>query len=147
MDKTMEVLEQLASELGVAVEYLWATLVKQHYVEGVTNIVMAVVNIIVIIVLVCILPKVMNFISNKHKELVEDRKKNGTGYFESRFISSETEDFYDFMRKAIPIVGWVSIFILVLFTIGNIKLGIQQILNPDYFALKEVLKTISGTVQ
>lgn len=51
MDKAMEMLEQLASQLGVAVEYLWTTLVKQQYVEGVTNIVMAVIGAIAIIVL------------------------------------------------------------------------------------------------
>lgn len=32
-------------------------------------------------------------------------------------------------------------------TVGDIKYGIQQLFNPDYFALREVLDTISGSVQ
>lgn len=147
MDKAMEMLEQLASQLGVAVEYLWTTLVKQQYVEGVTNIVMAVIGAIAIIVLLRYLPRATKFFNSKYKELGEDRRKNGTGYNGSYSLSGFEEDFYGFLTKVVPIVGCIVIFIVVMSTVGDIKYGIQQLFNPDYFALREVLDTISGSVQ
>ena len=145
MDKVMELLEQLASSLGVAVEYLWTTLVKQQYVEGVTNLVMAVVGFIMTIVLLCCVPRATRYFTNQYKELAEDREKNGTGYNGSRCVSGFKEDFCNFLRFAIPIVGVIVIFIIILCVVDDIKFGIQQLLNPDYFALKEVLNTISGS--
>lgn len=145
MDKVMELLEQLASSLGVAVEYLWTTLVKQQYVEGVTNLAMAAIGVIVIIILLICVPRATRFCMNKHKELKEDRKNNGTGYLGSYSVSSEKEDFYNTMKTGIPIVGFVVIFVIIICVTSNVKFGIQQLLNPDYFALKEVLNVISGS--
>lgn len=144
MDKVMELLEQLASSLGVAVEYLWTTLVKQQYVEGVTNLAMAVVGIVVIIVLSCLVPRATKGLDNKYKELKSSRLENATGYSGSRYISSMTEDTFNTLRFLVPIVTCIIIFIIFACTIDNIKFGIQQLLNPDYFALKEVLDVIGG---
>ena len=98
MDKVMELLEQLANSLGVAVEYLWATLVRQQYVEGVTNLVMAAIGIIATIVLLCWIPRATKYFFNQHKELAADRKKNGTGYNDSYTTSSYREDFCAFLK-------------------------------------------------
>lgn len=144
MDKVMELLEQLASSLGVAVEYLWTTLVKQQYVEGITNLVMAVVGLIMAIVLLCCVPRATGYFDNQHKELAEDREKNGTGWNGSTYVSSIKEDFCNVMKYIVPIAGFVMIFIIAICSVNNIKLGIQQFLNPDYFALKEVLDVING---
>ena len=144
MEKVMELLEQLATSLGVAVEYLWTTLVKQQYVEGVTDLAMAFIGIIVIIVFLCYVPRATRYCSNQHKELTEDREKNGTGYHGSYSVSSSKEDFYNCLQFAIPIVGFVLTFIIIMCVTDDIKFGIQKLLNPDYFALKEVLGTISG---
>lgn len=143
MEKAMEFLEKLAKELGVAVEYLWTTLVKQQYVEGVANIVMAIVGIIIVVVLVCYLPKATKFFCNKKKEMEKDRKENGTGYCGSRTVSSESEDFISFLRFAVPIVFCIVIIITFTCSLYDIETGIKQLLNPDYFALKEILNAIS----
>lgn len=145
MEKAMEFLEQLAKELGVAVEYLWSILVKQQYVEGVTNIVMASIGFITIIILACCLPKVTKFFINKKKEMAEDRKKNGTGYCGSHTTSSESEDFISFLRFATPTAFCVAILLIFIFSLSDIEFGIKQLLNPDYFALKEILNAISGS--
>jgi hypothetical protein len=147
MDKAMELLEQLSIKLGVATEYLWAILVKQQYAEGITNIVFAIIGIIVIIVLLCCTPKTIIFFTNKHKELIEDRIKNGTGWNGSHFISSGKEDFYDIMIKSIPIFEFILIIIIIWSISYDIEYGIQHLFNPDYFALREILDTISGSGQ
>lgn len=144
MDKVMELLEQLASSLGVAVEYLWTTLVKQQYVEGVTNLAMAVVGIVIIIAIGCIVPRATKGLDNKYKELKSSRLENATGYNGSRYVSSMTEDTFNTLRFLVPIAACIIMLVVFGCIVNNIKFGIQQLLNPDYFALKEVLDTISG---
>ena len=145
MNKAMELLEQLANQLGVAVEYLWSTLVKQQYVEGVTNITMAGIGVIVVIVLLCCIPRLTRYAINQHKELAEDRRKNGTGFNGSYILSSYREDFYSSMKIVIPICGCVAFLVIAISTVIGVRDGIQQLLNPDYFALKEVLDAISAS--
>lgn len=147
MDKAMELLEQLAIKLGVTIEYLWETLIRQQHVEGITNIVMAIVEIIVIAALLWCIPRVINFLNNKVKELEKDRRENGTGWCGSYHTSNCTEDFYKFLSKTFPIVGIIVVIIIFVCLVLNIKYGIQQLLNPDYFALKEVLDAISSSIQ
>lgn len=147
MDKAMEMLEQLASKLGVAVEYLWATLVKQQYVEGVTDIILSVFGIVVIVLLVIFAPKITKSASAKHKELANDRRKNGTGYDGSYSVSSFEEDHYRNLSQSVPTISIVIGCIVFVLTAMFLVFGVQQLLNPDYFALKEVLNTISGAVQ
>lgn len=147
MDKAIELLENLAEQLGVAVEYLWATLIRQQYVQGVTDIIIAVFGIIVVVLLAIYAPKITKGTNNKYKALAEDRRKNGTGYEGSYDISSCEEDKYELLAKAVPvlsiIVGCIVFLLIVIFIVS----GIQQLINPDYFALKEILNTISGTLQ
>ena len=143
----MEMLEQLASKLGVAVEYLWTTLVKQQYVEGVTDIILSVFGIIVIVLLVIFAPKITKSASAKHKELANDRRKNGTGYDGSYSVSSFEEDYYRNLSQSVPTVSIVVGCIVLVLTAMFLVFGVQQLLNPDYFALKEVLNTISGSMQ
>lgn len=147
MDKAMELLEQLAHSLGVAVEYLWDTLIKQQYVVGVTNIITAIIDVVIIIVLLCCMPKIIKFLNNQHEKIVKDRLENGTGYNGSHTVSSYTEDFYRFFNVTFPIVGCIVILTLIFCFTHDVRYGIQQLLNPDYFALKEVLETISGSIQ
>ena len=147
MDKAMEMLEQLASKLGVAVEYLWTTLVKQQYVEGVTDIILSVFGIIVIVLLLIFAPKITKSASTKYKELANDRRKNGTGYNGSYSVSSFEEDHYRNLSQSVLTVSIVIGCIVLVLTAMFLVFGVQQLLNPDYFALKEVLNTISGSMQ
>ena len=126
MDKVMEMLEQLASKLGVAVEYLWTTLVKQQYVEGVTDIILSVFGIIVIVLLVIFAPKITKSASAKHKELANDRRKNGTGYDGSYSVSSFEEDYYRNLSQSVPTVSIV---------VGCILLSILFSINLDLYLI------------
>lgn len=147
MDKAMELLEKLAEQLGVAVEYLWATLVRQQYVQGVTDIIIAVLSIIVIVLLAIYSPKITKGANSKYKELAEDRRKNGTGYAGSYSVSSCEEDLYRLLTKTVPVLSIIIGCIVFLLIVKFMVFGIQQLLNPDYFALKEILTTINGSIQ
>lgn len=146
MTDVMKVLEQVAAKLGVAVEYLWEILVRQKFAEGVTNLIIAGILLVAIVVMCCVTPGIVKHYSNKYKELREDRMKNGTGYHGSHKISSFEEDDARRTAQDVPwIVFFIVLFMLVIVipvTIG----GVQKLINPEYFAIKEIMDAIGGTI-
>lgn len=142
----MEILNQLAIKLGVAVEHLWSVLVKQQYVDGVTCLIVAAFFIVVCIVTACVGPRLHKQWKEKHNELVRDRKENGTGYGGSYGISSFEEDKY---RDLSENVLGVTIGICIISAISGVILlicGIRPMLNPDFFAIKDIMTMINGGV-
>ncbi len=144
MENITEFLGQLASQLGVAVEYLWTTLVRQQYAEGITGLIMCSVGLIFLIILAVFATRYTRMANSNYERLVQDRLENGTGYNGSYRVSSFKEDRWNTIRLAVPIVSFIVGFILLCVMVGAIPTAIQQLINPEYFALKEVLDAISG---
>lgn len=142
MEQAMNMVEQLAVKLGVAAEHLWTILVRQQYAEGVIDIILAALCVIILITTIVYAPKLTEHMSNEYKRLAEDRKINGTGYLGSKHTPSCEEDRYNSLRKNIPAiavtVGCLSLIFIIMFIVS----GVQQIINPEYFALKEILDCI-----
>lgn len=144
MEQAMEFIEDLASQLGVAVEYLWTVLVKQQFAEGVTSLAMVLINLIVVFLVTRYAPKLTKKMMNKRDELAEDRRKNHTGYMGSDYVSGGTEDFFGIMRFIVPIASTILVIILLSVSLDSISIGVQKLINPDYFALKEILDAITA---
>ena len=140
----MAFIEDLATRLGVAVEYLWTVLVKQQFAEGVTSLAITLINLIVVFIVLRFAPKLTMKAVNQKEKLAADRQKNGTGYHGSYSVTSETEDFFGVMRFVIPILSTIFVMILLKVTTTAVTTGIQQLINPDYFALKEILDAIAA---
>jgi Mn2+/Fe2+ NRAMP family transporter len=51
-DKTLELLQALAQKLNVTTEYLWAALIKQAYIEGITILILDFIFILIAIKLI-----------------------------------------------------------------------------------------------
>lgn len=144
MEKALELVEQLATKLGVAAEYLMTVLVKQQYAEGITSLIIAAINLLVVIAMLIFVPRLTMKMNKEYLKAESDREKNGTGYDGSYYVPSFSEDFYHAMGFVIPI-GAVVIGIILLSNITNgITTGVQQLINPDYFAFKEILDVISA---
>ena len=139
MDKAMELVEQLATKLGVAAEYLWAVLVKQQYVDGIADIILVVFGIAVMIVLIIGAPKLTAKYLNEYTQLRDDRLKN-RGYS----FSSIEEDHCKEMYEIIPYLAFTIGLCVFIFTLCFVVSGVKQVINPEYYALKEVLDTISA---
>lgn len=144
MDKAMEFIEQLAAKLGVAVEYLWSTLVRQQIAEGITDVVMAVLAVVTLVYIAKVTPGFKKTADEKYKALADDRRKNGTGYAGSHVISSFEEDKWQARGTTITVFAIVAAIIAVIIILVCVPVGIQQLINPEYFALKEVLNAIGG---
>lgn len=59
MEKAMELLKPIAEQLGVTIEYLWETLVKQEYINAITYIILAIIFCIAIFIIVMVFQKLI----------------------------------------------------------------------------------------
>ncbi len=144
MEQAMELVEQLAIKLGVAAEYLMTVLIKQQYAEGITSLIITGINLLVVITMLIIVPRFSMKMDNKYSKAKTDRIENGTGYDGSHYVPSHSEDFYNTMRFVIPIVAIVIGSILLGRAVSGITTGVQQLINPEYFAFREILDAISA---
>ena len=115
MEELTGVLEQLAIKLGTTTEYLWNVLISQARISAITDL----IYIILISIIGIIIYKV-------HKKLMKEEKYD---YYEEPLIA---------VMVIISLV-WAILFIAFFFSIGNI---INGFLNPEYWALKEVLSVV-----
>lgn len=117
VDKVESALQAMSAKMGIASEQLWLVLIKQAYVSALIN------GIIVVAILTGILIwyKYTLFWSRKMKNDGWD-KEGWTGIL------------------IISVIGGVMGFIGI--TVNTIN-AIQNYINPEYFALKEILKVIN----
>lgn len=116
MDKAMAYIDKLAAKLGVAADHVYGVLVKQAVVNGGTDIGASVVLLLIAIAI----PVVCTQIAKRRKGVIPD-------------------------GLAIAF-GWglfISVFLLILACILGVN-GIKAVLNPEYYAIKEILDTIGG---
>jgi len=113
-------LERLAAELGTTVEMLWSVLLKQAAISATTNVVLSV--LLVLIFIGCF-------------QLVQ-RKTTVAPETEEHYACSDWED-------EGKVIAWVilaaiaAIFLAII--IGGIHNVVSGYLNPQYWALKEIL--------
>lgn len=131
VDKVADVLRELESQLGIAVEYIWKALVKQSYVDGISSFIWGVVWLIVFILTIILAPRIFKK-SNKSYEDAED---------------SDEATLYEFIGCAI-LIGSIAIVLISLpVSINMIVNGIKQFLNPDYYAIEKILSLVNGVVE
>ncbi|MFP3840308.1 hypothetical protein U5N22_08630 [Bacillus safensis] len=128
MDKAMAYIDKLAAKLGVAAEHVYGVLVKQMYVIGIVNVVVAVTSLAIFAVLVR-----LNYliIAKGGRRAWEEgvtifhklRGVGGGGLFSVIII----------VTIAALITGMVTL-----------PIGIMRMVNPEYYAIKEILDTIGG---
>lgn len=139
MEKVFELLTELAKGLGVAVEYLWTTMVRQQYADGIIYVVMAGLCLIAMVLVVQLTPRLRKFAAERYKVSHEARINS-----EYKYVSTTEEDNWDFIYSAVPVVATcVGILLCVLIPVFA-TMGIRRIINPDYFAIQEILYTISA---
>lgn len=126
-EKAIQLLEKLATQLGVTVEYLWSILIKQAYIAGIFNatlagIVFALVILTVIWIISCTKPR-----------LLEDGKKK----------SKYEEWNYDDLAGIIMIAQGIILTVGLTVFIYLLNSAFTALFNPEYWALNKILQTIS----
>ncbi|MGI1828747.1 hypothetical protein ACRPLG_02625 [Bacillus safensis] len=128
MDKAMAYIDKLAAKLGVAAEHVYGVLVKQSYVFGIINIIVGAILLAGFAVLLR-----LNYL------IIAKGESPSWG---------EEETIYYKLRE----VGCGMLFIVIIIVtilaviFGMVALfsGIMQALNPEYYAIKEIIDTIGG---
>jgi len=120
MDKAMAYIDKLAAKLGVAAEHVYGVLVKQAVVSGVLSTLMMIAAIIVAVFLTKSLAK-------KSREY---QKHVG-----------------EYSLNPYQVIHWCMVFALTVLSIAALTNGsdmVGKIINPEYYAIKEILDTIGG---
>ncbi|MGM0815332.1 MAG: hypothetical protein ACQEUO_07390 [Bacillota bacterium] len=128
MDKAMAYIDKLAAKLGVAAEHVYGVLVKQSHVFGIINIIVGTILLAGFAVLLR-----LNYL------IIAKGESPSWG---------EEETIYCKLREVGDGMLFIAIIIVTILAVifGMIALfsGIMQALNPEYYAIKEILDTIGG---
>ena len=126
-EKAFEYIDSIATNLGVAAEHVYGALLKQAMVSGVRSVVYIILCLAVVYMVIRMLKKVYTD--------VKDGNNN------SIFL-----DGWDISAAGIiaSFAGGIALFILFIAIIANISNASTALLNPEYWALKEILNTIKG---
>ncbi|MEC1707409.1 hypothetical protein P9E09_07045 [Bacillus mojavensis] len=135
MDKAMEYIDKLAAKLGVAAEHVYGVLVKQAIANGITNVVVGVILLIAFVLTVRFMIAILT--KAEYEEV--------THYYGD---SKTPVNKYAKISSAGGGSVWVLIiaFILISSVAGLVCLteGFKALINPEYYAIKEILDTVKG---
>ena len=110
----IELLKVLADKFGTTTEHLWRVLLEQALLSGITNVILLVVILVLTVMWV--------------RFALERIEKGEKGYYSSDDIGA----LWLTIILVIPFCGVVSV--LLIYDI------VTAILNPDYWALREILR-------
>lgn len=125
-DKVVEILRRLADKLGVASQYIWEALVREQRIKGYGYLAAWILGVIAVIVGI----------------------KFGL-YFYKKGVHIRKDSTREWDEEHIPAFVWcisssiVSIILTIVLAI-NIPTILGMILNPQYFALKDLMMMVHG---
>lgn len=122
-DKTLQALTALANKLGTTAEYLWSVLLKQAPITGVVDL---------LVMAAWVAAAAMWF------KLVQRKTKKPPATEQDRYPSA---DWTDEVGIGLAWASVVVVTILVALIIGtNLSTTIAALFNPEYWALKQILR-------
>lgn len=130
-EKAFEYIDAIAANLGVAAEHVYGALLKQAMISGISSLVYIPIYIAIIVAYVFMIRKIYSDVSENKESMLVDNSYAYRG--ELSGIS--------FTIMSIGGVLSLILFISVIFDINN---AVTALLNPEYWALKEILDTIKG---
>lgn len=121
MEPVAKILEQLATQLGTTVQYLWGVLIKQAQIVIIQDAVL----IGLAMVFFLFTKRVHSYLKKFH-----DERKKENGYL----------DFNGWL--AALIVYWGIWIVLIFITINIASELVTAALNPEYWALEQILSKL-----
>jgi hypothetical protein len=128
-DQINSVIDKLAEKLGMATNAIYPYLVKQAAVNGITDIVLCIVAVLFTI----------GFIFGVKKAYFTKDKDGKTWYY------SKYEDDEEFGIILITIILAILQVILLFCLVGWICDAITAFMNPEYYALRDLLNMLKTT--
>lgn len=113
VDRLIEELRPLAEKVGEGSEYLWEVSYRQALIAGITDLILASILLLVIVV----------------------------AFFIARHITNTDDSYPDDAPPPYAIWAIPSIFISMFFMLFLVS-GLKRVLNPGYYALEELFKAL-----
>lgn len=130
-EKVTEYIDAIAAKLGVAAEHVYGLMVKQQVAEGVSFLV---VSFIVLTASVIAISKVL-------KKGFEYEIKQSV-YGNDRREWAETPS--NIVKFIVLLVAGIALFASGMGLAINGSESVMQIINPEYYAIKEILEALGG---
>jgi hypothetical protein len=126
-DKFGNYISELAKQLGVAAEHVYGVLIRQQYTEAVGLFVQSGLYILIWIAIWITIAKFWK---------MAKRYNDGNGD-ESGLIA----------MTVVTIIGTIAFLFCFVDIIDDIKLATMKIINPEYYALKDIMDFIQSKVK
>ena len=124
-ENTLKLIEQLAQKLGTTSEYLWGVLIQQSYIQATIGI----VEVALVIVAFYVYLKIHYKLSSKtYKDRYGDTISGYDKYEEGAVIPMS--------------LSGVLLLVFIIWGFLNISHIITGFLNPEYWALEQILNTL-----
>ena len=125
-EKAFEYIDAIAANLGVAAEHVYGASLKQAMVSGLRSVVYIIICLAVSYAIIKVL-----------KRVYSDVKEDEEGLF---------VDSYGVTLGGVfaLIFGGIALVIMFFVIMADISNASTALLNPEYWALKEILDTIKG---
>lgn len=124
-DKTLQALTLLAEKLSTTTEHLWAVLIRQAYIDGWLTIASLIVLTILCVVM-------LRFVI---------RKTTAPGTKDKYGMPLKAEWYEEGAFAAWTVAGIAST-IVILLVIEGLPTAISALINPEYWALKQILAVL-----
>lgn len=124
-EKVTEYIDSIAAKMGVAAEHVYGILIRQQIAEGVADIITAVLILIVGYIVCKYFTKLTRGKAARAKE---------------KWITDIDDDIVVFLRYAV----WVVYFVLAIIAVCTVPGAITKLINPEYYAIKEILDALGG---
>lgn len=119
-EKTEQLLQSLSEKLGTTTEYLWTILISQAKYEAITSVIQ-----------MSFMVAIIYFTIKLHIRFSKEDDRGNTMYY------------YKDEALIIPmIIASISSVIMIVFFLNGFNDLIASILNPEYWALKQVLNIL-----
>ena len=117
-ETTEKLVRELAEKLGTTTEHLWGVLIRQAYIQGVTDIVIA-------ITLVAATTYIGRYVGKKTK------------------WGGDIKHYPEWCDEG-AIIAWLTVFSMGLFAafivLQALSASVPALLNPEYWALKQLIR-------
>jgi Ca2+/Na+ antiporter len=130
--KVIEYIEGFGKVVSEGAIYGFELLVKQQIVNGIVNIVTLLLSLVVLTLVI----KYTSKLTKSKREEVNYKKESDRWY-----TTSLEEDFL----LGLPVIFGVVATVLLIVSVFVIPSSIAQIINPEYYAIKEIMNTLGGS--
>lgn len=143
----LDFLSKLGEQVNEAGQQIFQVYVRQAYVDGISDMIKAVIYLVLIISMAIITPRLYKLFESKYQEKKQDRIENGTGWEGSKYLSSFGEDGLNIMRYIVLIGTTLMSVVLIFLIINYATVGIKEIMNPQYYALQNLFNAVKSAVK